>query len=530
MQEECCLWYNSGVEEKQTMHIITAKSVLAAATALSAGFLCAAPEVWGAFALNGRLSLFLNTTGGQTDASQYVLQRYDAKTGMWSTVDGIYGVRTHGDNYYWLLETPDQSLCGQNSWRIRYAADADIEENWARFTSNSSTPISGAVAFASQYDGSTPGSCAFDGSPATYFEPANHDTKWISVDFGSEKLVSGISFFPRSNWGSATGNMRTARFESSANGTYADGDRETVYEIPDQDLDWGLYHVDLQTPVLTRYMRLWMAADPSHWFNVAEIQFEEAVQVTSDDPENGYARVTIAAGTEDVTVYRALDDGGFKEIGTIPAGETSLCDTKLRFGVTARYKTSRYPDYVVTYRRYHQIDRRASDQTQTYNCTPFMAREHVMQEPPSNAFDGLPDTSPGAYYYQDGYGWHLYNPAVGVDYGESESAHVVKCRLLPCLDWASGRANGLAVFGANSLDVIPTGGTRLSANVTGASPGIWIDLECDGASAYRYLYVYRPDGPDDHNSDNWCGNIAEIQFYGWTRTEGKCPGFIVVVR
>lgn len=489
-----------------------------AAIAMLAGFIDAAPQLWGAFAMNGRLSVLLNTTAEQRDASLYVLQRYDDSAAAWTDVGGLYGIYTRGDNYYWLLETPDLSLSGQNTWRIRYAADADVEENWTRFTANSSTPISGTVSFASQYDGSTPGGCAFDGSPATYFEPADHDTKWISVDFGAPKLISGISYIPRSNYGNATSNMRTARFESSTNGTFEEGDRETVYTIPDEEIAWGSYHVDLETPVLTRYMRLWMAADSGYWFNVAEIQFEEALQVVSGDAENGYACVVVPKNTVGATVYRAVGtEGAFEEIGTIPAGKTTLLDRSLPWGVTARYKTSLNSDYVVPYTRTHQIDRKASDQTQTFNCTPFMARYGVMQTGPEAAFDGDAATNPGAYT-SDGWGtWYLYNPGVGVDYGEAIRAHVVSCRLQPCADWVANRANGLAVFGANSLDDIPTGGTRLSsAAVSGAQPGVWVELSCRSAGSYRYLYVYNPDQEEVDGSSNWCGNIAEIQFYGWT--------------
>lgn len=503
-----------------------------AAIAMLAGFIDAAPQVWGAYAMNGRLSVFLNITAAeQRDASAYVLQRYDDKAEVWSEVTGLYGIFTRGDNYCWLLETPDQSLFGQNSWRIRYAADEDIEENWTSFTANSSTPVSGTVAFASQYDGSTPGGCAFDGSPATYFEPADHDTKWISVDFGAPKLISGISYIPRSNWGGNTSNLRTARFESSANGTFEEGDRETVYTIPDEEIAWGSYHVDLETPVLTRYMRLWMAADSGYWFNVAEIQFEEALQVVSGDAENGYACVVVPKNTVGATVYRAVGtEGAFEEIGTIPAGETTLLDKSLPWGVTARYKTSLNPDYVVSYTRTHQIDRKASDQTQTFNCTPFWARYGVMQTGPEAAFDGNAATSPGAYTSDSWGNWYLYNPGVGVDYGEAIRAHVVSCRLQPCADWVSGRANGLAVFGANSLDDIPTGGTRLSsAAVSGAQPGVWAELTCDSASSYRYLYVYNPDQGEEDNSSNWCGNIAEIQFYGWTTyDEAEADGLVEI--
>ena len=110
---------------------------MSAALALSAGYLGAAPGLWSVFALNGRLSLLLNTTAEQRDASQYVLQRNDDKAGAWTDVTGLYGTYTRGDNYYWLLETPDQSLSGQNNWRIRYASDEDIEENWTSFTANS---------------------------------------------------------------------------------------------------------------------------------------------------------------------------------------------------------------------------------------------------------------------------------------------------------------------------------------------------------------------------------------------------------
>lgn len=502
-----------------------------AAIAMLAGFLDAAPQLWGAFAMNGRLSVLLNTTAEQRDASLYVLQRYDDSAAAWTDVGGLYGIYTRGDNYYWLLETPDQSLSGQNNWRIRYASDEDIEENWTSFTANSSTPISGAVSFASQYDGSTPGGCAFDGSPATYFEPANNDTKWISVDFGSPKLISGISYIPRSNYGVATSNMRTARFESSTNGTFEEGDRTTVYTIPDEEIAWSSYHVDLETPVLTRYMRLWMAADSGYWFNVAEIQFEEALQVVSGDAENGYACVVVPKNTVGATVYRAVGtEGAFEEIGTIPAGETTLLDKSLPWGVTARYKTSLNPDYVVSYTRIHQIDRKASNQTQTFNCTPFMARYGVMQTGPEAAFDGNSATSPGAYT-QDSWGnWYLYNPGVGIDYGDAIRAHVVSCRLQPCADWVAGRANGLAVFGANSLDDIPAGGTRLSSvAVSDAQPGVWVELACSSADSYRYLYVYNPDQGEVDNSSNWCGNIAEIQFYGWTTyDEDEADGLVEI--
>jgi hypothetical protein len=101
----------------------------------------------------------------------------------------------------------------------------------------------------------------------------------------------------------------------------------------------------------------------------------------------------------------------------------------------------------------------------------------------------------------------------------------VKCRLAPFSGYRS-RVTGLAVFGTNDPDEIAQGGVMLS-EVVADDGADWIDVECSSASAYRYVYVRSHSGADN---GGWCGNVAEVEFYGWTKAEGAKPGFTVIVR
>lgn len=100
------------------------------------------------------------------------------------------------------------------------------------------------------------------------------------------------------------------------------------------------------------------------------------------------------------------------------------------------------------------------------------------------------NTGRGAYYI--------------IDFGAGASAQLNEIKMMPRTGNV-GRANGTIIQGSN--DNVTW--TNLTSPVIGALTNTWIDIKADkilDLNTYRYIRIY--------NSNEWFGNLAEVEFYG----------------
>ena len=72
---------------------------------------------------------------------------------------------------------------------------------------------------------------------------------------------------------------------------------------------------------------------------------------------------------------------------------------------------------------------------------------------------------------------------------------------------------------------------QISIGITPAEVnyGAVLELECDSSKSWRYIYLQQvTDDVDDIN--NWCGQVPEIEFYGWSEKDVAKPGLAIIVR
>ena len=298
--------------------------------------------------------------------------------------------------------------------------------------------------------------------------------------------------------------------------------------------------------------------------------------MVAPNPSTGDAVLSVSpalSAENAVAVLRAKSaEGPYVKVGEIARGETSLTNSISKSGQTFYYKVAPIlsgGSYVEPSgdgkpcRKEYRLDR---DPAVANNALregfSLYAEAHADDahlrwvSPAAYAFDGDESTSPDQSFNWGG-GIAYYATALGVDAGKKGNLHVSRCRIkVPSglADWRTGTFDGLAVYGSNTDVALPdhasvaaadwnayfaefvSGATKLSADVSGATAGEWIDLDCDPVEGYRYIYVFDL-GRFEANSDGvrgdlggWCGSAAELQFFGWTKDDLKGPGFVLIVR
>ncbi len=235
---------------------------------------------------------------------------------------------------------------------------------------------------------------------------------------------------------------------------------------------------------------------------------EPEVSVTAKDAELAVA----SAADDDFTAklsWKALPGavklqasysatGPWADLANIAAGTATYTDDSAPCGITRYYRLSDSDGEsgVVSFKRLRRFN--TDDGTVFWNTD----RDWSYYKPGSNAFDGNTGSFP------DLNGAHA---KIGIDFGEL-MPFVALARIHTRADYST-RSTGAQVYGSNrSGDTLTTSpdadlDTSLSIALPAVESGVdaWFLLEVDNSTAYRSYYLAAE-----------YGNLAEIQFYGWT--------------
>jgi hypothetical protein len=191
--------------------------------------------------------------------------------------------------------------------------------------------------------------------------------------------------------------------------------------------------------------------------------------------------------------------GPWADLANIAAGTATYTDTTAPCGITRYYRLSDADGEsgVVSFKRLRRFAASQGTVFWTGVCSEDWYKEG------SRAFDGDTSTFPDL---------NGNAPKVGVDFGELEPfVSVVRVHTRP--DYYSNRSNGALVYGSSrtasalSSTADSDVDTALSVALSGIGDNVdaWYDIAVDSANAYRTFYLTTANG-----------NLAEIQFYGWT--------------
>ncbi|WP_336772899.1 discoidin domain-containing protein [Paenibacillus sp. MMO-58] len=349
----------------------------------------------------------------------------------------------------------------------------------------------------------------FDGDPNTYGDLTN-STGTYTVDFGEGASVelSEIVLLPR-----ASHPARMNGFIIQGSNDKENWTNLTKAVASSQANKW----LDINSDQLLqhqayRYFRLY---NPTAWSgNVAEVELHgkytasaEVIASTITSiavPANGAAGLTMpkVPGGYSVSVASAVPEGVIGTDGTItqPVMDTIvsvvLKVTNEADGTTAN--TSAIQVVVPGKSTPVKIDvTKLATVTASDNQHVKSGSGLTKEQVGYLLFDGNTSTygdlitGPGSYYT--------------IDLGTNSSINLTQLKLFPRATLA-GRLNGLVVQGSNDN----TSWRNLTNPVSGALSNTWTDIRLDKIidhGAYRYLRLYNP--------ENWYGNIAEVEIYGY---------------
>lgn len=532
--------------------------------ATSASF-CSAPQLTGeAYAINGRLMIPLS--GATTD---YAFQRFN-ESSEWESVDSSSGVFTDGST----IRSTARNFTGTETWRVAYVPLVGQISLWTTVSIDARNPKQASELY---YFGYTDGyfaavANAFDAEPNSIYHAARNFTDdpdqdiSIYIDFGAPRKISSFAIMTRPGYESNFGRVGNVALEIADDRAFTEN-VVTLYTVTDEERvgKWKkLWVFEIDNPVYSRYYRLRPTSGASMgdgWFNVAELELDEAldasnpaVAVADGDEYTGYATISFSSRFSPdcgVAVYRSKSaTGGFALKTKLESGVTSWVDASAPFGKTVYYRLAKLDangspgaldDAVVSFTRMRRL---VGADALVLNMPAAGSEAWYL----SILTDGNINSFIDAYGSYSG-GYWIYNPAFGYDFGEGESIHVAKCRFYPRNDGNGARMTGVAVFGSNdeaecntaraaSQTMQPDDGTpsvmtafKAGSDMISAQFAVseikWHEYDCDSSAGYRYIYITHP---TSEAPNGWCGNCAELEFYGWSESDLDNGGMIIVVR
>ena len=236
----------------------------------------------------------------------------------------------------------------------------------------------------------------------------------------------------------------------------------------------------------------WTAADA---INADAIDL--VCSVTRVDWESSNALVEWDASVGTVTVQRKTGyNGAWVDLGESNNG--SFTDIVAPFGQTILYRvmTSNGPSLAATFFRMRRLH--------TAGYLLFMNGEVPggWGKPLSNAFDENPETYPDLSFSE---------PArFGVDFGQATN-YVAFVRLWSRTDGCAYRIRGSVLRGSGAN--WENEGVGLTPAVQQVNGVYSYEFDVDPSIPYRCYYIYNTDMEDQAYG---CGNVAEIELYGWS--------------
>ena len=477
------------------------KLAFAGLTALLATAWCRAENP---FVINGRLII-----PGVTTLDGLVVQQSPDGASGWTEVTGFTRPNGAANNDYAF--GPDQSLDGVSYWRI----STDGGTTWSELGAiDARHRLTGTALGTFGGNGGLPA----DGNPATFADDYSNPS-WWGLDFGKSCSVVRLAFVPRyiGSW-SFLDRVKNLEVHISDDADFAT--YEVLYSQGGVNAATGVTVVDLATPAEGRYVRVVGA----EYGNFSEMEFDYDPDVISLDSlsaacgnyGSGAARIAWnreASSQGGVCLYRAEGGGEFTLIAELGKGVTEYLDEDVspshfyRYAVALRNAAGEPGEIqgrTATYTCMRRLERSVEDPTRLRNGYSLIhAGASYISISPSMMFDGSTSTYPDM--------WNDDRPMIGVDFGEG-GVHVAVCRFYPRTGMLS-RGAGIVVYGSNSEDWSAEGNaTALCAVGPTLNEATWYELTCDSSEAYRDVFVQSA-------TQGWCGNLSEVEFYGWDDTD-----------
>ena len=477
------------------------KTIVFAGIALLAGVMSAVGAEFNACVVNGRMVIStVDTLDG------FVVQQMPNGAADWTTVAGftLVGGYAHG---------PDQSLAGVSQWRC----STDGGATWTELGRiNARYSVRGQSYIGNIGDGQA--QTLFDGMWNT-FADSYAGGPWGGLDLGKSVMLVGAAFVPRfvGTWPfpDRTKNLSLQVSDDPGFSTYTE-----VHCQNGTQLENRLYVISFAEPVAARYVRMIGA----EYANMAEIEFDYDPQVISldeiyaerADDMTGRARISWnreASSANGVCVFRREGDALFECVASLEPGVVQYEDADVKLGHTYTYglafrdetgEPGEVQPLTVAYTCMRRLERALEDLTKLKSgYSVIYARSSFISIGAASMFDGSTGTFPDM--------WNDDKPFIGVDFGDVP-VYVAECRYYPRSGFTD-RVKSMFVCGSTN-EMWSTSGNY--AAISGKGPSSvslqWYALPCDSSAAYRYVFMANED-------IGWCGNLSEVEFYGWDATD-----------
>ena len=396
-----------------------------------------------------------------------------------------------------------------------------------------------------------------DGIVSTYGETspdyAGTSNLYYGVDLKASVEIGRIRYAPRQTEYGNVGKNRMGGnvFEVASQSDFSDAVQIGV-PVPD-DLVFGcVLEMALDAPVTARYVRVKHCYKRDKFLTIAEIEACPRtlmtpinLSISPSDITNMYADVAWSVPAEDqcatAVVERAYSPAGpFVEIsGWSDATAGGTCrDSLAPVGVPCYYRVKTwcegglsriFTSDTVSYMRSRRLERDPLDlsalRSGVSTLNPWVHLSNTKSvagaNSVANAFDGDSTTFSETTCYTNTV--RMYNPAIGVDFGEGAAFHLVGTYLIPRpgINANLNRPRVMAMFGAyeNNLSDRCQLSPQLGGFVTDAPQ---YNFATNTTDSFRRIFLMAP------NDSDWTyGNVAEVGFYGFTDQDVIDSGVLV---
>ena len=230
----------------------------------------------------------------------------------------------------------------------------------------------------------------------------------------------------------------------------------------------------------------------------------------------------------EIAVLRAPGEGGpWTEIGTMSNDSTTYTDATCPIGVPCYYRVAAaYTDSsnirtiggtnetAIYYRRQHLLERDWSDMSQLKSGVNVIVKGgskwwtggNTIEENALGAFD---DVWNNKYAYTPNFTAGSPRTCLGVDFG-SDPCFLTSMRVYFNYDNDQNRLTGDVFAGSNETEWYADGNFTNLSDAMQYDGVRWYTHKCSVTNGpYRYVFCHNP------SYNNWSGQLAELQLYGW---------------
>lgn len=461
------------------------------------------------------------------DAWLYEIQRKTALDSEFSPFRYLGTLETAGTK--WFNAKTVASVA--SVFRIR-SLTPHAESEWAEVSFDATYPLTGSwIGTPGSWatNAACVGSVAFDGNVTTFYDALYANGQWTGLDFGSERLVTGVRFVGRNT---NLSRLDGGKFQIANAPDFSDAVTVYTSTSANRPAAYAVKEVVFDEPVSGRYAR-YLAPDQGYG-NIAEAEFDTtpgpvtaptALKIARTDLTNCLARLTWSntdvIGVSSTLVWRATGAGGpwTNLIAALPTEALEYIDAQAHVGVKYWYRLSygslsdgmmlsgSATSAVVPHRRCRRLERDWSDNTKLlpgFTAINYVRAWNNGADTAAHLFDGSVSTI-ADIVEADGSS-DTGTVKGGVDLGAPHGVGFF--RVYP-RSGLTGRGDGHYLYGSNAAALDDwSGEEQVSTTKTAFSGAVWNLVECSNPRLYRKFWLRKPGG------SGFC-NFSELELYGW---------------